>query len=92
MNIERKLTVKHKNGLHARPITSIVRTAQKFNCDLHLMSTVNNKKADCKSVLSLLLLGATQGTELILSGSGQDAKLAIDEISGFFERNFDNIG
>jgi phosphotransferase system HPr (HPr) family protein len=89
MNIERKLTVKHKNGLHARPITSIVKTAQKFNCNLHLMSTVNNKKADCKSILSLLLLGATQGTELILYSSGPDAKLATDEISGFFERNFD---
>ena len=47
--------------------------------------------ADCKSVLSMLLLSAEKGTELILSGNGNDAHIAIKEISDYFDRNFDEI-
>ena len=45
--------------------------------------------ADCKSVLSMLLLSAEKGTELILSGKGDDAHMAVKEISDYFEHNFD---
>jgi phosphotransferase system HPr-like phosphotransfer protein len=37
------------------------------------------------------MLGANQGTELILSGKGNDANIAIQEIAEYFERNFDEI-
>jgi phosphocarrier protein len=90
MTFERTLIVNNEFGLHARPATNLVKLAQSFESDTILYNTNDlRKKADCKSVLSVLLLGANKGTELILSCSGPDANKAINEISGFFERNFD---
>ena len=92
MTIERKLIVNNKHGLHARPATNLVKLAQKFKSETILYKVDDkNTKADCKSVLSILLLGAIKGTELILHGNGIDAPNAIEEISGFFERNFDEV-
>ena len=90
MEIKRRLMVNNTFGLHSRPASEVVKLAQKFNSETFLYKVDDEtKKASCKSVLSILLLGAGKGTELILSSSGPDAENAIDEISGFFNRNFD---
>jgi phosphotransferase system HPr-like phosphotransfer protein len=39
--------------------------------------------------LSLLTLGATQGSELLLRAQGPDAEKAIQAISSMFEQQFD---
>jgi phosphocarrier protein len=65
----------------------LVRLAQKYDSDVLLYRVgEENKMANCKSVLQILLLGANKGTELILSSYDSNA---IEEISGFFERSFD---
>jgi phosphocarrier protein len=88
MEIKKKLTINSEFGLHARPATDLVKLAQKFQSNMFLYRLDNeHKKADCKSVLSILLLGANKGTELMLCGHGVDAHLAIEEISNFFDEN-----
>ena len=87
MMLKRKLKVKNEYGLHSRPASSLVRMAQKYDSDVFLYKVDDDsKKANCKSVLQILLLGANKGTELILSSYDSNA---IEEISGFFERSFD---
>ena len=90
MQIKKKIIINNKNGLHARPATEIVNLANKFESDIKLYKQDKNMiTADCKSVLSMLLLSAEKGTELILSGKGDDAHMAVKEISDYFEHNFD---
>ena len=90
MKIERKIKVSNEYGLHSRPASGLVQLAKQFESDTFLHKVDDEtKKADCKSVLSILLLGAVKGTELIISGSGPDAENAIMEITKFFKRNFD---
>ena len=85
--LKRKLKVKNEYGLHSRPASTLVRLAQKYDSDVLLYRVgEENKMANCKSVLQILLLGANKGTELILSSHDSNA---IEEISGFFERSFD---
>lgn len=87
MMLKRKLKVKNEYGLHSRPASTLVRLAQKYDSDVLLYIVgEENKMANCKSVLQILLLGANKGTELILSSYDSNA---IEEISGFFERSFD---
>jgi phosphotransferase system HPr (HPr) family protein len=87
MMLKRKLKVKNEYGLHSRPASTLVRLAQKYDSDVLLYRVgEENKMANCKSVLQILLLGANKGTELILSSYDSNA---IEEISGFFERSFD---
>lgn len=90
--IKKNLKVNNKLGLHARPATALVKLAQKFRSSITLHKVNNEeKKADCKSVISILLLGANKGTELVLCSIGDDAHNAIEEISNFFNRNFDEV-
>lgn len=92
MIIERKLIVNNDHGLHARPASDLVKLAKNFKSETFLFKANDkNKKANCKSVLSILLLGAIKGTELILQGNGSDANEAINEISNFFNRNFNEV-
>ncbi len=66
-------------ALHARPAAEFVRTAMAFDADLLLAA--NGRSADAKSLLAVLALGATGGTELGLRAEGRDAGEAIDALT-----------
>jgi phosphotransferase system HPr (HPr) family protein len=65
--------------LHARPAGMFVREACRFAADIVL--AINGKRANGKSILEVLALGATGGTELGLTASGDDAAEAIASLS-----------
>ena len=48
----------------------------------------DGEAVDCKSILSLLTLGAAQGTELTLSADGADAQQALDTLGQLFDSGF----
>jgi phosphotransferase system HPr (HPr) family protein len=62
-------------ALHARPAASFVKTALRFQSRLTVAAS--GKAADAKSILAVLALGATGGTQLILSAEGDDADAAL---------------
>ncbi len=62
-------------ALHARPAGLFVREAARFTS--HLTVSANGKSANAKSILEVLALGATGGTDLALEGSGDDATEAV---------------
>lgn len=70
-----------------RPADKLVRTAGGFQCQIELERA--GQVADCRSILSLLTLAATQGCELTLRAQGPDADEAIRVISQLFESQFD---
>lgn len=65
----------------------LVRLANQF--ESAILIGRGGEMVDCKSILSLLTLGAAMGTELSLSAEGDDAEGAIDAIDQFFQRGFD---
>lgn len=87
--LERTVTVVNPQGLHARPADLLVREASKFSCNVLIGR--DGELVDCKSILSLLTLGATQGTQLAISAQGDDAAAAIDAIGALFESGFDEL-
>jgi phosphocarrier protein HPr len=62
-------------ALHARPAGLFVREAAKFGAQV--MVSANGKTANAKSILEVLALGATGGTELTIEASGDDAAEAV---------------
>ncbi len=62
----RTVTVVNPEGLHARPADLLVRLAKQFESTILILK--DGESADCKSILSLLTLGAAQGTELSVVG------------------------
>ena len=66
-------------ALHARPAGAFVRAAAQF--DANLTVAANGRRANAKSILEVLALGAKGGTVLILSASGDDAAEAVDHLA-----------
>ena len=87
--LNRNVTVVNPQGLHARPADLLVRKASGFGSSILIGR--DGELVDCKSILSLLTLGAAQGTELCISAQGDDAQAAIDAISALFEAGFDEM-
>jgi phosphocarrier protein HPr len=61
--------------LHARPAGLLVREASRFASAIVVVA--NGKRASAKSILEVLALGATGGTELAFTASGDDATDAL---------------
>ena len=81
------VVVKNPDGLHMRPAGKLVQTASTFQSQIELERA--GQVADCRSILSLLTLAATQGCELTLRVQGPDADQAVQAICDLFERQFD---
>ncbi len=73
--VERVVTLPDGVDLHARPAAHLVRTAATFSADIAVAA--NGREANAKSLLAVLALGATAGTPLQLTASGEDAATAI---------------
>jgi phosphocarrier protein HPr len=65
--------------LHARPAADFVRTAMGFAADVQV--AVGEREVNAKSLLSVLALGATGGTELRLTAAGEDSEAALDALA-----------
>lgn len=82
-----KVTITNKLGLHARPAMSFADTAAQFKSDIHVIKGGN--KFDGKSIMNLMMLAATQGTELEITATGADADDALAALQKLVESNFD---
>lgn len=79
-NCEASITLPQGVSLHARPAADFVRTAMTFSSRIAVAS--GDREANAKSLLAVLALGATGGTELRLSADGDDAPHAVDALVG----------
>ncbi len=76
------ITIYTPQGLHARPAAKLAQELQRFESSIEVHCGQN--KADAKSVLDLLTLGATNGSELFFYAQGQDAKACLRHVTHFF--------
>ena len=86
MIVEKKIIVINKLGLHARAAAKLVKLSAGFDSSIKLHS--DEKEVDAKSIMGVLMLAATQGTELNMIVDGEDAELATENISVLFEDCF----
>jgi phosphotransferase system enzyme I (PtsI) len=66
-----------------------VRVAGRFKSSLTLYRLDGDLEADAKSILSILSLAASRGTELRVVANGVDEDEALDAVVGLFSRDFD---
>ena len=88
---ERKVQVTSRLGLHARAAANLVRVASQFKSNLTLQRLDGSAAADAKSILSILTLAASRGTDLRIVATGDDEQAALDAVVGLFSRDFDEF-
>ena len=88
MNLSKDLVVSNPLGIHARPASVFVQTATGFASDVSVTNLDTSNTADGKSVMSMLMLSAPQGTRIRLDVSGEDAVTAMEALSRLIEEGF----
>ena len=82
------VTVANKLGLHARPATLFVATAANTTSDITVRRIDQDQSVDGKSVMQMMMLAATQGTEIEITAEGADASEAVDTLVNLVNSGF----
>jgi phosphocarrier protein len=81
--IRKKITVRQKYGLHARPAASFVKLARAFDADIILEK--NGERVDGKSIMGVMMLAVSRGETVYLEADGADAARACERLKSFLE-------
>lgn len=76
---EKQFTVIDEAGIHARPASVLVSTANKFESDISLV--YKEKDVNLKSILGIMSLGIGSGEEFAIKAEGSDAEAALEELT-----------
>jgi len=85
--VQRRVVIRNRQGLHARPVMQFVDLANQFSSAICVRK--DQLEVDGKSAMEMMLLEATQGTELQLVAVGPDAPEAVAALAELVERGFD---
>ena len=69
-----------------RPAYMFAETAAQFASKIEVVK--DQTRIDGKSVLSILTLGAAQGSEVAIEATGEDAQNAVDTLAQLVESGF----
>ena len=89
--IERTTTVASRVGLHARPAALFAQAAGELPVDVSiaLEGTPETDAAEASSILSLMGLGATYGTSVVLRAEGPGAEEALEKLVQILQTDHD---
>ena len=68
----------NKLGLHARASAKLTQIANQFESDIWIEK--NDKKVNAKSIMGVMMLAASQGSNVIITTEGPDEKEALNSI------------
>jgi phosphocarrier protein FPr len=74
-----ELVIRNRTGLHARPAKEFVNLAKKFAADIRVHH--GGRKANGKSLVSLLTLGVKSGSAIRIEAQGADSEEALRALS-----------
>lgn len=84
-----KIKITHPAGLHARPASLFVQTANKHASEITVQNlTDKSDVANAKSILSVLTLGVMQDHEIEIIAKGSDTEAATNALKALIEDNF----
>ena len=84
--LEVALVLTNPTGLHARPASLFVQTADRFQANVR--ASGHGRESDATSIIGILSLGLRQGDTLTLRAGGTEAKAAIEALSELVRANF----
>ena len=76
---ERTVTVVPEAGLHARPASRFVQTANEFDADIEI-APVEGDPVNARSMLAVTGLGVENGDDVRLLAEGEDSEEALDAL------------
>jgi phosphocarrier protein len=77
----------NKLGLHARASAKLTQVANQFKSDIWIEK--NNKKVNAKSIMGVMMLAASQGSDITITTEGSDEQDALNSIIALINDYFE---
>ena len=84
--ISETITIVNKLGLHARAASKLVNCANQFESEVFISRSDN--RVNAKSIMGVMMLAASKGTELNLEIDGGDEQACRDAIVELINNRF----
>ena len=81
------ITIQNKLGLHARAANKLVDITTQYASTVSI--EYNSQSIDGKSIMSVMLLAAARGSELVITTEGKDETEAMSAITALINNLFD---
>jgi phosphocarrier protein len=83
---DRTVTIVNKLGLHARAAAKFVTLASSFASDIRVSR--NGQEVNGKSIMGVMMLAASKGSEITLVADGEDESDAIAGLTELIAQRF----
>ena len=84
--VSRRATIVNDLGVHLRAAGALVQEASLHACEIYIER--DGTRANAKSIMSVLSLAATKGTEIEVVAEGDGAEAAVDALCNLIARGF----
>lgn len=84
--ISEKVHIINRLGLHARAAACFVKLASSYDCEIYLIN--GEQSVNAKSIMGIMMLAASQGTELALEVDGPDESAATAALVALINNRF----
>ncbi|MBV8376221.1 MAG: HPr family phosphocarrier protein [Verrucomicrobia bacterium] len=74
----RNFLITNESGLHARPVSELVRCAMRFKSEITILA--NGKKCSGVSIMDIMTADIRKGAKVFVTAEGVDADKALDAI------------
>jgi phosphocarrier protein HPr len=83
-----KVVISNRLGLHARPAMVFVETACKYKAEVTVRRCDQDEIIDGKSIMQMMMLAATQGTEIEITAQNDDCEECVKDLVALVRSKF----
>ena len=84
--VKEKALIQNRKGRHARASAQVVKVAELYGATTYI--SYQDMRVPAGSIMGLLMLGAGQGSCIVIEAEGQDAEEAVSAIADLIKNNF----
>ncbi|WP_211653718.1 HPr family phosphocarrier protein [Planococcus alpniumensis] len=82
--VEKQVEVQLKSGLQARQAALFVQEANRYSSDVYLEK--GDKKVNAKSIMGIMSLAVSKGTNVTISADGADEESAVGALAQLIDK------
>ena len=79
--IKKPVTIQANMDMEARPIAHLVQEASQYTSKVYI--ELDEKKINAKSIMGMMSLKLTEGTNLVVVADGEDEANAVEGVEAF---------
>ncbi len=86
MSTSKQLEIINKLGMHARAAAQFVQLASNFSS--HIEIEKDNRRVNGKSIMGVMMLAASQGSNVTLYANGEDEEESLNKLETLINNRF----